>query len=153
MARKQKQKQISDEDPTTFEGTYKGLHTCRSNPPIPFPIIDPQNELKTPSVSHENRINQSQQEPFIKIQTSLKIIDSSNDKQCNIPSSSNFNPDNYPIFPDDHLLWEDNLQDFMHPTAPELNFFNDHEVSINNSRDIVSEPKPTTQEADSSLDS
>lgn len=148
-----KQIQISDEDPTTFEGTDKGLHTCRSNPPIPFPIIDPQNELKTPSISHENGINQSQEEQFINIQTSLKIIYSSSDKQCNIPSSSNFNPENDPIFRDDHLLREDYLLDFMYPTAPELNHFNDYEVLINNSRDIESEPKPPTQDADSSFDS
>ncbi|XP_073286961.1 probable WRKY transcription factor 41 [Primulina huaijiensis] len=151
LARKQIQR--SDEDPTTFEVTYKGLHTCRSDPSIAFPIIHHQNEPKTPSISHENRINQSQQEPFLNIQTSLKIIDSSYDKQCNIPSTSNFNPENDPIFPDDHLLWEDYLKDFMYPTAPELNYFNDYEMLINNSRDIESEPKPPTQDADSSFDS
>lgn len=134
LARKQTQR--SDEDHTTFEVTYKGLHTCRSNPQIP--IIHPQNELKTPSISHENRINESQQEPILDIQTSLKIIDTSNDQQCDIPSSSNFNPENDPIFPDDHLLWENYLLDFMYATAPELNHFDDHEVLINDSRDIES---------------
>ncbi|KZV32836.1 putative WRKY transcription factor 53 [Dorcoceras hygrometricum] len=121
LARKQVQR--LDEDPTAYEVTYKGLHTCHNNPPIP--VIHPQNELNKP-LSHGNQINQSQQEPFLNIQTSLKIIGSSSDTQDHTPSSSNFNPENNPIFSDDHLLCEDYLLDFMNPAAPELNFFNDY---------------------------
>ncbi|XP_073125682.1 probable WRKY transcription factor 30 isoform X2 [Henckelia pumila] len=149
LARKQVQR--SNEDPTAYEVTYKGLHTCSNNPPIP--IIQPQNELKTP-LSHENRINQSQQEPYLNIQTSLKIIDSRKDKQHNIPSSSNFNPENNPIFSDDQVLWEDCLPDFMFPTAPELNYFNDFDGLINNSQGIgFATTKPPSQYTDSSFDS
>ncbi|XP_073025073.1 probable WRKY transcription factor 30 isoform X2 [Primulina eburnea] len=144
LARKQVQR--SDEDPTVYEVAYKGHHTCHNNPPIP--IIQPQNELNTP-LSHENQNNQSQQEPVLNIQTSLKIIDSSHDKQYNIPSSSNFNPENNPIFSDDQILSEDYLLDFMYPTAQELNYFNGYEGLNNNSQDIEPAAKPPTQDGES----
>ncbi|XP_075476385.1 putative WRKY transcription factor 30 [Primulina tabacum] len=144
LARKQVQR--SDEDPTAYEVAYKGHHTCHNNPPIP--IIQPQNELKTP-LSHENQNNQSQQEPFLDIQTSLKITDCSHDKQNNIPSSSNFNLENNPIFSDDQILCEDYLLDFMYPTAQELNYYNGYEGLNNNSQDIEPAAKPPTQDGDS----
>lgn len=138
LARKQVQR--SDEDPTAYEVTYKGLHTCHNNPPTP--IIQPQNELKTP-LSYDNQINQSQQEPFLNIQTSLTIIDSGHDKQYDIPSSSNSNPKNNPMVSDDQPLWEDYFLDFMYPTAPEFNNFNNI---------VESAAKPPTQDVDSSFD-
>ncbi|KAH6804626.1 hypothetical protein C2S51_032873 [Perilla frutescens var. frutescens] len=87
-----KQVQRSDEDPTSFEITYRRKHTCnRANPldNTPLTIPDPQNEDP----------NQQNEPAAFNIQTSLKVITPPD--PFNFPSSSAIiNPQTDHIFSD-----------------------------------------------------
>ncbi|CAN6569567.1 unnamed protein product [Malus baccata var. baccata] len=75
-----KQVQRSDEDPTIFEITYRGKHTCTqastgtSTPPSPSPLQPERTERQNNLVDRQQNQQQSQQHTLLNLPEGLRVI-------------------------------------------------------------------------------
>lgn len=134
-----KQVQRSDDDPTTFEITYRRKHTCnpRASPthPVPVPIPSPQNKDPNPdplTQSPQQLVSRSEQNgPLFNIQTSLRVIpldlgpnQNPSSDPFNFHASSTINLENNNIFTDGNY---NNLGNYspniLSPAASGLGYF------------------------------
>ncbi|KAL7150466.1 hypothetical protein ABFS83_05G113700 [Erythranthe nasuta] len=116
-----KQVQRSDEDPTIFEVTYKGAHTCNQSSPAakaaaPPPPASPENQELNKHNPHNNNNNQT----LVNLKANLRVT-----TECTPPQFS-FQSENYylPIsgFAGENHLCQYSPQ-FLSPSASETNYF------------------------------
>lgn len=126
-----KQVQRSDEDPTTFEITYKGAHTCSQAPKSVPPLASPKKQDLKQSIHCKDSLSMQPNQMLMELRSNLRV--NTNDlerKETTYPFS--FPPtfsgltDEKPMFQisqvDDNLLGTYSPS-FVSPTTPDSNYF------------------------------
>ncbi|XP_059629096.1 probable WRKY transcription factor 30 [Cornus florida] len=137
-----KQVQRSDEDPTIFEITYRGRHTCTRGSILPAQPSPENQEPNTPQ-DHQQQQQQQQQQPvhqppqnqeiLIDFRTGLKVITENLDNQQNsfpsfiFPSTSNIKPENHPAYSpsmlENNLMGNFSCPSFVSPATSGSNYY------------------------------
>ncbi|XP_030549636.2 probable WRKY transcription factor 53 [Rhodamnia argentea] len=136
-----KQVQRSDEDPTVFEITYRGTHTCGNpGPSVPAPVSPEKQEQK--QINHQNNQQQQQQsqEMLSKFRAELSVDTNNLDsnemayrpfsfpsasvrllqiEHCNSSTLANVNSSLFGSF----------SSPFLSPSTPESNYFSMHQAN------------------------
>ncbi|XP_057809977.1 probable WRKY transcription factor 41 [Salvia miltiorrhiza] len=160
-----KQVQRSDDDPTVFEITYKGTHTCNQSTNAP---------VVPPPVSQEKQELQQQSQALLKLKASLRVNTDTGNSET-MPAHFSF-PSTYELCDTDNhyisfsdLVGDGNLGAysplFLSPATSETNYFSPaphHMVSFGGSQgyqhtesdiaDIVSAHASTTNSPIGSMD-
>ncbi|KAL0297531.1 UNVERIFIED_CONTAM: putative WRKY transcription factor 53 [Sesamum radiatum] len=131
-----KQVQRSDDDPTIFEITYKGMHTCnQSINAVPPPASPEKQEVK--HSSHEHQLQQANQ-ALLNFKTNLRVTTENLDNKAMLPQfsfPSTYDMENH-YFPvsaladDSHLEAYSSL--FLSPATSESNYFSTATCQIKN---------------------
>ncbi|KAL0447768.1 UNVERIFIED_CONTAM: putative WRKY transcription factor 53 [Sesamum latifolium] len=131
-----KQVQRSDDDPTIFEITYKGTHTCnQSINAVPPPASPEKQEVK--HSSHEHQLQQPNQ-TLLNFKTNLRVATENLDNKAMPPQfsfPSTYENENH-YFPvsalvdDSHLGAYSSL--FLSPATSESNYFSPATCQIKN---------------------
>ncbi|GAB4857522.1 WRKY Transcription Factor [Ancistrocladus abbreviatus] len=124
--------QRSDEDPSIFDITYKGEHTCRMTPRSKSAPASPV--IQEPKPQHL-QIKECQQEPnvILNFQSSLSMdIPNMDNKELAFPFSSTaigcMNPDNLHLSPstlNNNYFCGTSSQSFTSPATSESNYFSE----------------------------
>ncbi|KAK4400946.1 putative WRKY transcription factor 53 [Sesamum angolense] len=131
-----KQVQRSDDDPTIFEITYKGMHTCnQSINAVPPPASPEKQEVK--HSSHEHQLQQANQ-ALLKCKTNLRVTTENLDNkamppQFSFPSTYDMENHYFPVSAladDSHLEAYSSL--FLSPATSESNYFSTATCQIKN---------------------
>ncbi|KAF8027712.1 hypothetical protein BT93_E0587 [Corymbia citriodora subsp. variegata] len=156
-----KQVQRSDEDPTVFEITYRGRHTCGNNgPSVPPPVSPEKQEEK--QIDHQNNHHQQlqqqqSQEMLSKFRAGLRVdtnnLDSNETayrpfsfpsasvgflqiEHCNSSALTNVNSSLFRSF----------SSPFISPSTPESSYFSMHQVNDSGQAHNVRHLEPDTNE-------
>ncbi|OMO79733.1 DNA-binding WRKY [Corchorus capsularis] len=131
-----KQVQRSDEDPTIFEVTYRGTHTCAhgNQAAIPPPASPEKIDLKSKTLNNNNNPQLQSQDILLNLRKGLRVNTQGLDNKEMAPSfsfpSTSFGylkSENHSFLPSG-VLDNDNFfgsfsSPFMSPATPELNYF------------------------------
>lgn len=124
-----RQVQRSDEDPTTFEITYKGAHTCSQAPKSGPP------EKKPKQSTHHRNDNLPMQQPnqmLMELRSNLRVNTSDLERTettfpFSFPSTFSGLTDENPLFQisqaDDNVVLGTCSPSFVSPTTPESSYF------------------------------
>ncbi|KAI3453812.1 hypothetical protein Pfo_010475 [Paulownia fortunei] len=125
-----KQVQRSDEDPTIFEITYKGTHTCnQSTNAVPSPPSPEKQELKHNSPNHQA---QQQNQALLNFKANLRVSTENLDNkempaQFSFPSTYACHDTENHYFPISALVGDNHLDAysplFLSPATSETNYF------------------------------
>lgn len=164
-----KQVQRSDDDPTVFEITYKGAHTCNqsTNAVVPPPV--------SPEKQETRHVPQQQSQALLNLKANLRVNTGSSDSKETMPAQFSF-PSTYELGDTDNqyisfsaLVGDGNLGAysplFLSPATSETNYFSlapHHMTSFGGSQgyqhlesdvaDIVSAHASTTNSPIGSMD-
>ncbi|KAG6399392.1 hypothetical protein SASPL_140872 [Salvia splendens] len=164
-----KQVQRSDDDPTVFEITYKGAHTCNqsTNAVVPPPV--------SPEKQETRHIPQQQSQALLNLKANLRVNTGSSDSKETMPAQFSF-PSTYELGDTENqyisfsaLVGDGNLGAysplFLSPATSETNYFSPaphHMASFGGSQgyqhlesdvaDIVSAHASTTNSPMGSMD-
>ncbi|KAK6129950.1 hypothetical protein DH2020_036344 [Rehmannia glutinosa] len=115
-----KQVQRSDDDPTIFEITYKGTHTCnQSTTTVPPPASPEKQESK-----HNSHQTQQQNQALLNFKANLKVSTENLDSNLTMPAQFSFpstHAENHDFLIHDHLGGYSQL--FLSPATSETNYF------------------------------
>ncbi|XVF10435.1 hypothetical protein REPUB_Repub07fG0182700 [Reevesia pubescens] len=157
-----KQVQRSDEDPSIFEVTYRGTHTCahgHGNRAVP-PPASPEKQEHKPNTNNLNNNNNQQlqsQDILLNLRNGLRVNTEDLDnkemaRSFSFPSTSFgcLKSENHSFSPSG-VLENNNIlgsfsSPFMSPATPELNYFSVSHSQMNNFGGILS-----TQHSESDL--
>ncbi|XP_059642829.1 probable WRKY transcription factor 53 [Cornus florida] len=146
-----KQVQRSDDDPTIFEITYRGRHTCNQNrhtaPQPPSPEKQEPRQIKH-YISHHQQQHQNQpNEMLLNLQTNLRVNtkDLENNKEkastFSFPSTFGFMNSENQNFPfptlvhhGDNVVLENYSSSFVSPATSGSNFFSVSPCQMNSNR-------------------
>lgn len=140
-----KQVQRTDEDPTVFEITYKGQHTCNQiNQSVPPPASPEKHETKHDHHHHHHNNHQQQNSDNIlsSLRANLRVNTENLDNSETAPSFSFpstslgfFTSENqhFPMLVNDDLL-RDYSPSFISPATSESNYFTESPCQMNNYR-------------------
>lgn len=114
-----KQVQRSDEDPTIFDITYRGAHTCHQRPRAHSASQEPdmQQNQQNPPVDHEQQHPPHDQQLLLSFQTGLKVKTEGLAMEDQGPTSSSFS---FPSTPASSLQSEKQI--LSSPPTLENNF-------------------------------
>ncbi|XVE58041.1 hypothetical protein DITRI_Ditri04bG0138100 [Diplodiscus trichospermus] len=139
-----KQVQRSDEDPTIFEITYRGTHTCaHSNQAVPPPASPEKQEHKPNNLINNNNQQPLSQDILLNYRKGLRVNTEGLDNKEMAPSfsfpSTSFGclkSENHSFSPsgvlDDNNIFSSFSSPFMSPATPELNYFSASHSQVNN---------------------
>ncbi|XP_031095353.1 probable WRKY transcription factor 53 [Ipomoea triloba] len=126
-----KQVQRSDEDPTTFEITYKGAHTCSQAPKSVPPLASPKKQDLKQSIHCKDSLSMQPNQMLMELRSNLKVNTSDLERKettypFSFPPTFSGLTDEKPMFQisqvDDNLLGTYSPS-FVSPTTPESNYF------------------------------
>lgn len=137
-----KQVQRSDDDPTVFDITYKGTHTCNLAPtPVP-PLRSPENQ-EVKQIHHQNESLQAMQsnQMLMNLRASLRVnTDGLDTQETSFPFSF---PSTFSGLTDENQHFQSSQVDdnavalgtyspsFVSPTTPESNYFSASQQQTN----------------------
>ncbi|XVF53048.1 hypothetical protein PTKIN_Ptkin05aG0068100 [Pterospermum kingtungense] len=152
-----KQVQRSDEDPTIFEVTYRGTHTCAAhgNQAVSTPASPEKRELRPNNLNNNNDQQLQSQDILLNIRKGLRVNTDGLDNKEIAPSfsfPSSFEcpkTENRSFSPsgvlDNNILCSFSSP-FMSPATPELNYFSASHSQMNNFGGVLN-----TQHSESDL--
>ncbi|XP_008783826.2 probable WRKY transcription factor 41 [Phoenix dactylifera] len=135
-----KQVQRSDEDPTIFDITYRGTHTCLQGLRVHSALApqepDMQQNQQNPAADHDLQHSQHDQQLLESFRTGLKVKTEGLEKEDQVPTSSSFSFASTPVssFKSENQIFsapptlENNYMasfcpSFFSPTSSESNYF------------------------------
>ncbi|XVE64709.1 hypothetical protein DITRI_Ditri07aG0123300 [Diplodiscus trichospermus] len=139
-----KQVQRSDEDPTIFEVTYRGTHTCaHGNQAVPPPASPEKQEQKSINFNNNNNQQLRSQDILLNIRKGLRVNTEGLDNKEMAPSfsfpSTSFGcpeSENHCFSPsgvlDNNNILGSFSSPYMSPATPELNYFSVSHPQMNN---------------------
>ncbi|GMJ06214.1 hypothetical protein like AT4G11070 [Hibiscus trionum] len=155
--RARKQVQISDEDPTIVEVTYRGAHTCaHGNHAVPPPASPENQEHKSTNLTNNNNQQSQSQDILSSLRNGLRVntkgLDNKEMAPFSFPSTSFglLKSENHSFSPsgvlDDNNILSSFSSPFMSPATSELNYFSALQSPVSNFGGIFS-----TQNSESDL--
>lgn len=148
-----KQVQRSDEDPTIFDITYKGKHTCSQGSNAVLPLKSPGKQEKPDRHNNDIRHAQPSQESFTKFRNTLTVrADNLGNEEMACPftfPSTSFGctttQENNSLIPsafeNDSFLSSLFQTQYVSPTTPESNYFSSPTFHMNGFDGIYNKPR------------
>ncbi|XP_022721148.1 probable WRKY transcription factor 41 [Durio zibethinus] len=140
-----KQVQRSDEDPTIFDVTYRGTHTCaHGNQAVRQPASPEKQEYKSNNLNNNNNQQLQSQDILLNFRKGLKVNTEGLDNKemapsFSFPSTTSFGclkSENNSFSPsgvlDNNNVFGNFSSPFMSPDTPELNYFSVSPSQTNN---------------------